>query len=118
MRSYKNISINEFINDFKTHINISKELEELFTTGYCYYFALILQHRYADGEIYYLSNSNHWIFKLFDKFYDITGEIDMNTIDNDELNNWKDYCWSYGVCEPENFMYLIQDCILKNKLLL
>ena len=64
--------VERFIDKFKfCH---AKELEEVFTEGNCYYFALILSDRF-DGEIYYLPIDNHFVCKIEDKLYDITGKV-------------------------------------------
>ena len=46
---------------------------KVYTRGSCVKFAMILNFVYPNGEIYY--NGDHAIFKLNDKFYDITGEV-------------------------------------------
>lgn len=64
--------VERFIDKFKfCH---AKELEEVFTKGNCYYFAVILKDRF-DGDIYYLPIDNHFICKIEDKYYDITGKV-------------------------------------------
>lgn len=72
----------KFIDKFKfIH---KKEIEEVFTTGNCYYFALILKERF-EGSIYYLPIENHFITKI-DKFYfDITGLVEPK----EQPMNWK-----------------------------
>lgn len=60
-----------FINPFK-RFEKDKVLHTTFTEGYCYYFALMLQHRFPEGELYYLG-WGHFVTKIGDKFYDITG---------------------------------------------
>jgi len=65
--------IEDFIKKFK--FKYGKELEEVFTTGNCYYFALILKDRFA-GDICYLPVENHFICKIANSYYDITGQIE------------------------------------------
>lgn len=48
--------IEEFINKFK--FKYSEELEYIFTSGNCYYFAVILKDRFC-GDIYYLHVNYH-----------------------------------------------------------
>ena len=65
----------DFIQKFK--FSYQTELEYIFTTGNCYYFALILQNRF-NGDIYYLLNANHFVCKINNDFYDITGKVGFN----------------------------------------
>lgn len=65
--------IEEFIRKFK--FKYSDELEEVFTSGNCYYFALILKEKFS-GEIYYLPIDNHFICRVMSSYYDITGRIE------------------------------------------
>ena len=62
-----------FIKKFK--FKYAKELEEVFTTGDCYYFAIILKARFA-GDIYYLPVANHFVTKIGSCYYDITGRVE------------------------------------------
>jgi len=60
----------EFINKrFPTDCN--------WTTGNCYYFALILADRF-NGNIYYDVIDGHFITKIQDNFYDWNGIADTN----------------------------------------
>lgn len=60
----------EFINKrFPTNCN--------WTTGNCYYFALILADRF-NGDIYYDVINGHFITKIQDNFYDWSGIVDAN----------------------------------------
>ena len=63
-----NEQVLKFINDFKKQY--PKELEDVFSNGYCYWFAMILNSRFGviDTEIYYLPIQNHFITKIQDKF--------------------------------------------------
>lgn len=47
------------------------------TTGNCYYFALILADRF-NGDIYYDVINGHFITKIQDYFYDWNGVVDTN----------------------------------------
>ena len=60
----------EFINKrFPTDCN--------WTTGNCYYFALILADRF-NGDIYYDVINGHFITKIQDNFYDWNGIVNTN----------------------------------------
>lgn len=58
----------EFINRrFKNDCN--------WINGNCYYFALILNDRFPDGEIYYDVIYGHFIYFYNGKYYDWSGEV-------------------------------------------
>lgn len=76
---------------------------DVFSNGCCYWFAVILCDRF-DGEMYYLEVENHWITKIGDRFYDVTGEVSG---DNAER-------WSEFVLKDEALTKrLYRDCIWK-----
>lgn len=97
----KKIDIVEtFISRFK--FNYKKELEYIFTSGNCYYFAVILKDRF-NGEIYYLPIENHFISKINNKYYDITGEIGFNEVP---------YKWDiYKEFDRKQYEIITRDCI-------
>jgi len=77
----------QFINYFKK--DYSKELEDMFINGWCYWFALILKERF-DGEILYVPVYVHFITRIDGKCYDIKGLV----ISEDILNlaqPWEEY---------------------------
>lgn len=94
--------VTQFIKDFN---KMSNDLVEVFTKGYCYYFALILKSRF-NGIICYLPVDNHFITYINGKYYDITGEVN---IDHQVLYTWD----SYQVIEPLDSERIIRDCIVK-----
>lgn len=53
----------------------SKETITIFTQGMCYWFAVILSNRFPDGEIYYDQIDGHFVTRICNKYYDVTGEI-------------------------------------------
>lgn len=90
-----------FINKFK--FKFDKELVEVFTTGNCYYFAIILKERFK-GDIYYLPIANHFIYKIDNKYYDITGEV--NPAEHP-------YKWSeYKLEDTKHGSRIIRDCVV------
>lgn len=99
----------QFINDFK---KINKDIiEELFTRGYCFWFAYILQGRFDlpnyHSKIYYNDIENHFICRVGKYFYDITGEI-KNT---NHYIPWEDYQNK----EFSHSIIITKYCILKEK---
>ena len=43
------------------------------TTGNCYWFAVILQHRFPQGKIYYDVIAGHFLVRIGDTYYDHNG---------------------------------------------
>ena len=56
----------KFISRFKEDCN--------WTTGNCYWFAIILKERFPGAEIFYDVIQGHFITKIGDSFWDWTGE--------------------------------------------
>jgi len=110
MKSSQNLSnqVLDFINGFKEMHPL--EIEDVFSNGYCYWFAMILNSRFSimDSTIYYLPIKNHFIVKIEDKFYDITGEV---------IPDEKPYVWCfYRLFDSIEYERIKRDCILKEKL--
>ena len=97
----------EFIENFKK--SHPEEIIDLFTNGYCYYFAIILDERFfKHGIIMYIPVYNHFCYKICNKLYDINGEIsDPDMIK--EAISWKCYIRK----EPAGSYRIIRDSILK-----
>lgn len=51
------------------------ELEEVFTEGNCYYFAIILKERFKNANIQYDPVYGHFVAKINNRLYDITGDV-------------------------------------------
>jgi hypothetical protein len=95
------------------------DAEEMFTQGLCYWFAYILYTRF-NGEIYYVDRQeyfnqkvqdtrcviNHFITKIDDSFYDITGDV---TWKYTNPIPWK----SIEEDDPLLYNRLVRDCIKK-----
>ena len=95
--------VEEFIQNFHQG---DFRIIDLFRNGYCYYFAVILKVRFQDGNIYYQPLNNHFIFGLNEKYYDVTGEIDVADTET--------YLWSvYAEVDKSHTKRIIRDCILK-----
>lgn len=94
----------QFINNFKRlH---PQEIEDSFLCGNCYWFAKILEIRF-NGEICYLPIENHFITKIENKYYDISGEL---TEFSEKVYLWEDYM---KIDELETGR-IIKYCILQN----
>lgn len=61
------------------------------TTGNCYFFAVILKARFPKGEIYYDVVDGHFVFKLNGTFYDHTGLIFVSTSNIVLWDKFKEY---------------------------
>ena len=78
-------------------------LEELFTCGNCYYFAVILKERFKTGEIFYLPIENHFVWKYDGVLFDIRGEHSTN----ERAYSWEEY----KKIEPLVAKRIKRDCI-------
>ncbi len=96
--------IEEFIENFKFMYKL--ELEQVFTEGNCYYFAVILRERFK-GCIYYLPIENHFLCKINEEYYDITGKVKPveSPVDWEELEQQ----------DEAHYKRIERDCILKLK---
>lgn len=99
--------IMRFINKFKYGFNKSA-LEVAFTQGNCYHFSLILNSLY-EGEIYYDQVICHFMFKVDGEFYDITGKIPIDNIEN--ATNWE----SLKSDDKLHCKHIKRDCIYKRE---
>ena len=94
--------VNKFINNFKS--SNPKEIEKNFLFGNCYWFAFILAERFG-GEIYYLPIKNHFITKINEIFYDITGKVALEE---------RAYKWTtYKTFDPLEANRIERDCIFQ-----
>lgn len=91
-----------FIDKFK-EIH-GEELEDIFSDGWCYYFAVILRARFT-GRIYYLPVMNHFVCKIGDLFYDINGIV----IPEGDYYPWDEYKYQDII----HTQRIIRDCIMK-----
>lgn len=74
-------NILKFIETFKNDSGDSNTLEYIFTSGYCYHFAIILNNLFG-GDIIYNQILDHFACKINNVAYDITGKIELD-------NNWE-----------------------------
>ena len=94
-----------FIQRFKK--GYVKEYEDSFTNGNCYFFSLILDNLYSEGEICYDVIRGHFVYKYKSKLYDITGDVtEMYT----SIQPWDTLSLDY---DPLVYGRLMRDCIYK-----
>lgn len=78
-------------------------IEELFTCGNCYYFAVILKERFKVGDICYLPIENHFVWKYDGVLFDIKGEHSTS----EKVYSWEEY----KKIEPIGAKRIERDCI-------
>lgn len=81
--------------------------ETIFTSGCCYWFAHILTSRFQDGEIVLAVIENHFLMRLYDRLYDVTGDV-TDKYANCVLISWADMD-GYDSLQKER---IVRDCIL------
>ena len=98
------IKIKNFIENFKKGFS-EEYLEEVFTQGNCFHFALMLKAVYEEGIIYYAQHEQHFVFEYLGEFYDITGEIEepMDAVSLEELKENDEY----------EYLELVENCLYK-----
>ena len=104
-----------FIHNFRMAGGFHKKSKEgiikLFTQGYCYYFALMLVHRFPnwegyDSRICYDVLHGHFVANIGKKCYDITGEVDLI---GRKLIGWDEF----EAYDSEQYKRIVNDCINK-----
>lgn len=113
----KNIwkEIEKFIAPFR-----KPEVIDIFTNGYCYYFAKILKIRFNTffwhpTELYYNPVDCHFACLVANKLWDINGVIFDDVIEygTKKYGNW--YNWFYYIdFEPKDSERVANNCIYKN----
>ena len=65
------------VDDFLKRFHISNDVDEVFTSGCCYWFAYILFVRFIRDRavIMYDETANHFGTKISKRVYDITGDV-------------------------------------------
>ena len=74
------------------------------TTGNCYYFAIILKDRF-NGALYYDPIEGHFLCKIDSNYYDYTGKVE---IDESILYNWA----CYKEQDKLNYQHIVRDCCM------
>lgn len=82
-----------------------KEAKNIFSNGYCYWFAHILQNRFG-GEIWYVPAENHFYCQIKNNFYDVNGV--HKTLINQAFR-WE----AFLLFDPKNYKTVYRDCVLK-----
>ena len=77
--------------------------EKVFLEGCCYWFAYILCSRFGGSEIWYDCVDNHFVARIDDRYYDVTGEV------HGQFVSWSEYAAS----DPVHANRIIQACVLK-----
>lgn len=96
--------IETFIQSFKQLHPI--ETENIFLYGDCFYFALILEYRFK-GEICYLPIENHFITRIENQYYDVSGIV----IPEEKVYTWKEF----KAFDPVAANRVEKYCILQTK---
>lgn len=101
------ISVDKFISNFKKGFD-EEYLEEVFSNGNCYHFALILSQMF-DGEINYDPHNQHFVTEIGASYYDITGKVPapMDTLVWNDMSNISYY-------DSEEYEMIKRTCVYKN----
>lgn len=74
------------------------------TTGNCYYFAVILKDRF-NGTLYYDPIEGHFLCKIDSDYYDYTGKVN---VDSSRI-----YCWEYlKYFDNLYYEHIVRDCCM------
>lgn len=95
-----------FIKEFH-RISPTNNIDEVFTCGFCYWFANILSQRFDGSEIMYDPIGCHFMVRYKDRLYDITGDV---------TEQYSPVLWSeYKIKEPLGAKRVIKNCVLKEE---
>ncbi len=78
------------ISDINSH-DKSNAIHNLFIDGYCYDFAFILWRNIPESEIVFFPKRKHYMLKHGNRFYDITGEVKIDSSEKYEIDNPLDF---------------------------
>ena len=88
------------VNDILAFIRRFRDAQTVFLNGCCYWFARILAERFG-AEICYDNVSNHFVGKIGDAYYDVTGEVHGTYVP-----------WStYEAFDSLDYGRVVRDCI-------
>lgn len=73
-------------------------------TGNCFYFAQILKSRFPEGEIYYDVIFGHFLFKIYNNYYDWSGKVESIG----QPVKWDTFQSEYDSLQYER---IIKDCV-------
>lgn len=92
------------VQNFLSRFHSNKDIDTVFTSGCCYWFAAVLFGRFIrDGaEIMYDQTVNHFGTKIKGRVYDITGDV---------TNKYKWESWS-KMNDESLRKRIVRDCIM------
>lgn len=92
------------VKTFLAHFHEYSDIEDVFTKGCCYWFAMILATRFEDdgAEIVYDETANHFGTAIDGAVYDITGDVT------------DDYTWELWDDLDDELLRerIIRDCVM------
>lgn len=109
--TYQKPHIEFFINDFTSSWNSSvwtEVLETVYTNGYCFHFAAMLNIMYPGGDIYYDTVRGHFLYFYQNDWYDVTGPVTVETCKS-FLVKWSEF-EQYDALQYER---ILRDCVYK-----
>lgn len=65
----------EDVASFLERFHLNQNIDEVFTGGCCYWFAVILHQRFPNSRIMYDTVENHFVTEIGGRLYDITGDV-------------------------------------------
>lgn len=92
------------VNKFLKRFHTSNDIDTVFTSEACYWFAYILYRRFirSSAILMYAGADNHFGTKIYGKVYDITGDVT-------DKYAWKPWLELEDEFEKER---IIRDCIM------
>lgn len=63
------------IEHFLARFHLADDVDTVFTSGCCYWFAVILHCRFPDSTLMYDQVENHFVTQIQGRLYDITGDV-------------------------------------------
>lgn len=92
------------VQDFLKRFHSASDIDTVFTSGCCYWFAYILFSRFirTGATIMYDEIENHFGTKIDDKVYDVTGDV---------TDKYKWAPWD-SITDDLHRQRIIRDCIL------
>lgn len=63
------------VTNFLKRFHLARDIDVVFTSGCCYWFAAILHQRFPDSRIMYDVIGNHFVTEIGGRLYDVTGDV-------------------------------------------
>ena len=95
------INVENFLKRFHPK---DQTVDYVFTSGCCYWFALILNTRFPDSKIMYEPVLNHFVTEIDGRLYDVTGDV---TSKYTNIVEWDTYALDDDLYRNR----IIRDCI-------